>query len=397
MRLTLRGWTCLMGGLVWVVGGYVVGVPGLFAPGLFLVALPLTALVALIPARLGARARRRVPDTPVMAGRPFIWHIDLRLGGANPGGEGELTETVGPALGDSFTVQFRMGAKARDVSFAMRAVPAWRGRHPIGPSLILVQHPLRLAAAKLRVSGGDSVLATPPVYPLGSARGLPAADGGAQSSLQRAGVTGVDDAMIREYRAGDDIRRIHWRSTARLGDLMVRGEEDTWDPRACLILDTRAEAFSTDRPDTRFEAAVELIASLAVHLLRNGYRLVLADTSGHVHRLDADPVVAEQEALVTLAEVQPDGGPWLLHDDLNEMGGYLVATVLGDADEASVLRLTGQVPRGNGHWALVLGRGEPAALRVVDLFREAGWSCTTVSPLTPPYRAWQPCLSGVSR
>ena len=393
----MRGWTCLLGGGLWVAGGFLVGVPSLIAPGLFLMALPLVCLVALIPARLGASARRRVPELPSMVGRPFTWHVDLRLGGWNPGGEGELTETVSPGLGEPFAVQFRTGPAAREVTFAMRAVPAWRGEHTIGPGLVIVQHPLRLAAARVPVPHVDSMLATPRVYALGSGRGLPASDSGAQSSLNRAGVTGVDDAMVREYRMGDDIRRIHWRSTARLGELMVRSEEGAWDPHACLILDTRADAFGIDRPDSRFESAVTQVASMAVHLLRQGYRLVLADTSGNIHQFDPDPAIAEQEALVVLAEVQPDGGPWSLHDDLSEMGGYFVAAVLGNVDEQTVLRLTGQVPHGNGRWALVMEHRHRTGLEVIDLFRDAGWSCVPVRRGTPPYQAWQHCLSGVSR
>ena len=45
---------------------------------------------------------------------------------------------------------------------------------------------------------------------------------------------GEDDVVTREYRRGDDLRRIHWRSTARSGELMVRREEQPWQSRALL-------------------------------------------------------------------------------------------------------------------------------------------------------------------
>jgi len=397
MNLTLRGWACLIGGALWAAFAVAAGTPGLAFPGLFLAALPLVALVTMIPARVRAQARRRLADTPVTVGQPFAWHVDLRLGGWNPGGDGDLAETVAPALGASLSVPFPTGAAARRMSVTLQAAAAWRGRHQIGPSTLTVRHTLGLARTRLSVPDTDSVLVMPPVYPLGPGAGMPAADGGASSTSQRAGITGVDDAMIRDYRVGDDIRRVHWRSTARLGDLMVRGEENTWDPQACLILDTRSHAYGDARPDARFEAAVSLIASLAVHLLRRGYRVALADTSGGMLALDADPVLAEREALVWLADIGCDGASWALDDGLAELSGYLVAAVLADVDEDTVRRLTGAVPRGSSRWALALAGSAPLDVGDVDLFRDAGWSCAPVTSATPAYEAWQPCLSGAAR
>ena len=46
----------------------------------------------------------------------------------------------------------------------------------------------------------------------------------------------------REYRYGDDLRKVHWRATARTGQLMVRLEERPWRAQATLLLDTRARA-----------------------------------------------------------------------------------------------------------------------------------------------------------
>ena len=50
----------------------------------------------------------------------------------------------------------------------------------------------------------------------------------------------IADASTREYRHGDDLRKVHWKSTARTGELMVRREEQPWESRATVVLDTRA-------------------------------------------------------------------------------------------------------------------------------------------------------------
>jgi uncharacterized protein (DUF58 family) len=93
-------------------------------------------------------------------------------------------------------------------------------------------------------------------------------------------VHGEDDAATREYRYGDDLRRVHWRSTARVGELMVRREEQPWESRATVVLDTRAVAHRGEGPTASFEWAVSTAASIALHLRGNGYKLRLVTDSG---------------------------------------------------------------------------------------------------------------------
>ena len=93
-----------------------------------------------------------------------------------------------------------------------------------------------------------------------------------------------DDAMAREYRHGDPLRRVHWPVSARAGKLMVRAEESVTTPEAALILDQRPGAFGTvfPHPDAAhstgalrtteaFETAVVAAVSVAAHLLERGY------------------------------------------------------------------------------------------------------------------------------
>ena len=64
-----------------------------------------------------------------------------------------------------------------------------------------------------------------------------------------AAAAGEDDVMPRAYRDGDELRRVHWRSTARYGELMVRREEQRWRNRVMLLLDTRRGAHVGHRRD----------------------------------------------------------------------------------------------------------------------------------------------------
>ena len=88
---------------------------------------------------------------------------------------------------------------------------------------------------------------------------------------------GLDFFGLREYEVGDDLRRVHWRSTARTGELMLRQDEMPWEARSTILLDTRP---STHHGES-FERAVEIAASLATAMCR-GRRLVRFMTTGGV-------------------------------------------------------------------------------------------------------------------
>jgi uncharacterized protein (DUF58 family) len=84
----------------------------------------------------------------------------------------------------------------------------------------------------------------------------------------------------REYRHGDDLRRVHWRSTARHGELMVRREEQHFQSSGTLFLDTRRRAHWGDGPGGSFEQAVSVAASIGVHLGRTGMNVRFVTDEG---------------------------------------------------------------------------------------------------------------------
>ena len=85
---------------------------------------------------------------------------------------------------------------------------------------------------------------------------------------------------MREYRRGDDLRRVHWRSSARVGELMVRREEQPWQSRATVFLDNRGTSHRGQGAACSLEAAVSAAASIAVHLTHRGYTVRLVTASG---------------------------------------------------------------------------------------------------------------------
>jgi uncharacterized protein (DUF58 family) len=105
--------------------------------------------------------------------------------------------------------------------------------------------------------------------------------GGAGHSTNRSVAThGDDDVATREYRYGDDLRRIHWRTTARRGELTVRREEQPWQSRAAVLLDARAIAHRGDGPTSSLEWAISAAASIGLHLAGRGFEVRVVTDSG---------------------------------------------------------------------------------------------------------------------
>lgn len=147
---------------------------------------------------------------------------------------------------------------------------------------------------------------------------------------------GVAFHSLRAYQPGDDWRRIHWRSTARTGELMVRHNVVPNEPRHLVILDTSAKPYS----GSSFEEAVRVAASLCVAAERVGYPVACGTTA------DLEVADGEAAALDLLSGVQcsaVDRGLPSLNDVLREVvsTGERVAlsVVTGQADHDQLMEL----------------------------------------------------------
>jgi uncharacterized protein (DUF58 family) len=115
---------------------------------------------------------------------------------------------------------------------------------------------------------------------------------------------------VREYRAGDRLRDIHWRKTAQTGRPVVREHHEETSQRVALELDNCARGKITEVQRTEFERAVSRCASLAVHHLACG-RAVSLETRGQRIPLDAGPAqVRRILSCLALVELVPlfEGG-----------------------------------------------------------------------------------------
>jgi uncharacterized protein (DUF58 family) len=160
---------------------------------------------------------------------------------------------------------------------AYRLPTTRRGIYTVGPLTLSVHDAFGVVETGLTLAGDDRFVVYPKVeevLPLPGAASREARMGSMQASRVP---VGLDFFGLREYEVGDDLRRVHWRSTARTGELMLRQDEMPWEARSTILLDTRP---NTHRGES-FERAVEIAASLATAMCR-GRRQVRFMTTGGV-------------------------------------------------------------------------------------------------------------------
>jgi uncharacterized protein (DUF58 family) len=172
----------------------------------------------------------------------------------------------------------------------------------VGPLVVRLTDPFGLSELVRSFPSVDRLTVVPQVVQLPTVRLAGEYAGTGDSRARSVAVHGEDDAATREYRHGDDLRRVHWRSTARVGELMVRREEQPWESRATLVLDTRVVAHRGEGPTASFEWAVSAVASIAMHLRHNGYKVRLVTDAGG--DIDATQTEGDGAILDHLAEVR---------------------------------------------------------------------------------------------
>jgi uncharacterized protein (DUF58 family) len=240
----------------------------------------------------------------------------------------------------------RLGAhQASSVAYTVRADV--RGRYEVGPLVVRLTDPFGLCELTRSFPSVDRLTVIPQVVQLPVVRLAGEYAGTGESRARSVAVHGEDDAATREYRHGDDLRRVHWRSTARVGELMVRREEQPWESRATVALDTRGYAHRGEGPTASFEWAVSAAASIAVHLRQAGYKLRLVTGSGV--DVDATELTGDGILLDQLAEIRLSRNAdvsLLVEQVRHRSDGGLVIALVGSLSTAEADLLASL--RGNG-------------------------------------------------
>lgn len=388
---TRRGLALLAASPALWLAGRLFGVGELYVAAVATAALVLLCTVAVRGTSGTVTVERDLSGDRLHAGQSGRVTLRLRNAGRLPTALLFVTEDCDPALRARarFVVPPLGPGRSVELGYDIRA--GARGRRRVGPARMGVRDPFGLAERRHRDSGTREVVVYPPLWRLSPSPATElgtAADGGARA---RPLGTGDEFHTLRDYVSGDDVRFVHWPSTARRGALTVRQHEQAWRSRATVICDLRVRG-AADILERTVSAAASVVAHLVAH--RHEVGLVL---TGQAARPRPGPA-GVPELLRRLAEAGPSraGGLAGALGGVPPSGALLVAVLPAPgpreaAEDARVLRRAG---RGfNTRLAVVVGDDEAGGDALVGALSAAGWRAGAAGRDGPLDAVW----TGLSR
>lgn len=280
--LTVRGRALVVAGVVGLGAGWGLGESAVTAVAVFLLAIPLLGAFIARRSRFVLGSSRAVEPSRFAVGTDAQVVMTIENGSRMPSGVLLLEDQVSENLGDGMRVLLDQVPPQARRSVRYTVSGRERGRGRIGPLSVTVTDPFGTATVTRSFTATNPIIVTPRIVDLSDV-GRAIAPGGRGETLFRSlAARGDDDVLPREHRPGDDMRRIHWRATAKQGELMVRREEQPWHSSVVVILDNRAQAHVGTGLSSTFEWAVSAAASVTLHYLRRGWQVTALTTTGHL-------------------------------------------------------------------------------------------------------------------
>ncbi|MEH0985343.1 DUF58 domain-containing protein [Micromonospora sp. CPCC 205556] len=300
MGITARGVGLAVAAVLLLVVGFRFAYPELTLLGAA-AAVAVGHAVATAAWRPRLEVTRRADPDRVARGEPAHMTVTVRNTGRLRAANLLAEERCGTTTVPVPVLRLRPG---RDTTVSYEVPTHRRGVVPVGPLRVTRRDPLGLVALSRPYGATVPVWVHPRIHPLtavptGAGRSLD----GRVDSVPHGSIT-FDS--LREYVVGDELRRVHWRTSARVGELMVRENVDTSLPRIVVLLDNRAAAHP-DRADgvaESFEAACEAAASVVTAAVREDLPVVLLLVTPGDDRAGAPPL--DRLAAVELGEGDAD-------------------------------------------------------------------------------------------
>lgn len=327
---TTRGWALLGAGLALVVLWWLLGDEELLLTGVFFI---LGAVAGVAYVRRHApdlRIGRRLGTTAVHNGDTVQVTLTLR----NPGGHSIRNLSVIDEVERLGIASFEIDGITRGetVTATYRVLCRPRGVYQVGPARATSSDPLRLAELSAPDGPADQLIVYPTVEIL---EGFPIVRGQdpsmAASRPEHSQRGGEDFYTLREYQRGDDLRRVHWPSSAKTDQLMIRQLETPWQSRALVMLDVRAHVYESSEA---FETAVSGAASVVTHLVRSGFDADL--WAGDPNAIDATKYSAAMEKLALVGSVPAIDLESVASQIRHKGGGGALVIVTGTADRTLI-------------------------------------------------------------
>ena len=391
--LTTRGRSFMAAGGAAMICGLAIPEPDLVRVGALLVVLPLVSALTARRSRYRLSCARRLDPPRIPAGQPAT--VTARVENVSRLRTGVLlAEDATPYAvtpRPRFVLDEIEPGGHRELSYQLHSDV--RGKFTIGPLRVRVADAFGLVEISRSFSTTSTLVVTPRIWPLPRATAASSWLGEGDGGMRTISAVGEDDAAPRQYQDGDGLHRVHWKSTARYGELMVRREEHQWRNSASVFLDSRRSAHTGAGPASSFEFAVSAAASIGAHLSGEGFAARLITDAGEI----APRGIFNDTLLDMLAVITPSrtAGLGTGTSALASAGGQLIA--VAGRMSAEDARALAAARRGNAPaMALLLAVSAWAAdgvaedtARSAEILSAAGWRVAVASASTPLAAAWQ--------
>jgi uncharacterized protein (DUF58 family) len=284
--LTRRGVIAVGVAVLMIVLGRVLGIPELYAVAVLDVGVVGGALAYVRYFPWDVEALREVRPPQVYADGGSRVELSVRNVG---GGRSPVLSARDPFDNGRRWARFHIAPlqPGELIRAAYRLPTGERGLFPLGPLQIGIADPFGMAQRVTEAAPTATLTVYPRVHDIRPLQEVRGADPTGATSRPSLTSSGEDFYGLRTYQTGDDLRRVHWASTARQDELMIRQDELPWQGQVTVLLDLRAAAHSATSLELALSAAVSVL-----HVswkMNRQVRLVTSDGTdtgiggGHAH------------------------------------------------------------------------------------------------------------------
>ncbi|MFE5308847.1 DUF58 domain-containing protein [Isoptericola sp. NPDC056578] len=241
--------------------------------GAVLLTVTLVAAIGFVLGRLRYEVSLTLTQSRVTVGDPAVGRLDVRNSAARPILPSVMELPVGRGTAAFPVPRLRGGGSHEEI---FRIPTRRRGVITVGPVKSVRADPIGLLRREVTWTDEQELFVHPQV------KNLAGSSTGYLRDLEGRVTTDITDSdvsfhALREYVAGDDLRHIHWKTTARTGTLMVRQFEETRRSHLAVLLSTRVEDYAND---DEFELAVSVCASLGLQAIKEDRGVTVLVQSG---------------------------------------------------------------------------------------------------------------------
>lgn len=362
--------------LLWVAAR-LTGSSDLHMVALGLLALPGLAALFIRWSRHSLRATRRLAQRRVFAGSSLRVAIEVQNMSRSPASLVLLEDRLPVSLGRAARAVLGglRGRQRQTISYTVHC--GRRGRFHVGPLVASVTDPFGLAQRKHEFPDVHELVVYPHVDDLRAPSAARTSGGAGDTTARQLYRSGEEFFTMRQYEIGDDLRRIHWPSTARTGRLMIRQDEAGRRASATVFLDTRRAVYGGEQD---LERAVSAAASIGTLYLRGGIDLRLGTVDLAPQRM------APEAFLEALALVDPSPERQLARSllplrDRSATGSGLVVVTGTPADEDLTALIAATASYGQKVAVLVDTSGDEEWARAARIrLSRAEWRAIVLTP-----------------